>query len=608
MFTGTPRGRARVTGRVSTPPFDLPAGARAGTSCAACGAPLAHDQRYCLECGERAGELPPHVASLIGTALPRRAAEDGSADAEDDARGDDPDDGTGSGDRLAMVSPRAAAIAVLGVLAFGSMLGSLVTPPASSEASAPVLIAAAPAPTPPPAQPATPPATSGDDAATPAASGDATTPAAGASGDGAASSTDDSGAATTDTSAGSDALPKVKHVFLVMLNGQGYDATYGDGSKAPYLSTTLRKQGELITNYYAATQGELANGIALVSGQGPTAQTQANCPLYGDVVPGTASDTDGQATGDGCVYPAAVKTLGDQLKADGKTWKAYVEDQGNGPVGEAMTCRHPMPGTADAEMVARPGDAYVTWRNPFVYFHSILDDTSSCNQNDVALGQLDLDLTSADTTPSVSYIVPNRCHDGSAEACAPGQPSGLKAADDWLKSEIPRIMKSPAYRDGGLIAITSDQAPQTGPDADSSSCCTPSAFPNLAAASTTAPASTVLPASATDPASTTAPASATDPASTVLPATTATPASSTVPGATDPAAGEDAGSPGGGKVGLLLVSELVKAGSTNLADSYNHFSLLRSIEDLFGLDHLGYADDPAMPAFDKVVYNAASSS
>jgi hypothetical protein len=592
------------------PPFDLPAGAGAGTSCAACGAPLAHDQRYCLECGERSGELPPHVASLIGAAMPGRAAEDGS---DDDHAGDDvPGDDTGSDSRLAMVSPRAAAIAVLGVLAFGSVLGSLVTPPASSEASAPVVIAAAPAPAPPPAaaQPATPPASSSDDAATPDASGDAATPAADASGDGAASSPDDSGATSTDTGAGSDALPKVKHVFLIVLNGQGYDATYGDGSKAPYLSTTLRKQGELITNYYAATQGELANGIALVSGQGPTAQTQANCPHYADVVPGTASDTDGQATGDGCVYPAAVKTLGDQLKADGKTWKAYAEDEGNGPVGEAMTCRHPMPGTADTEMVARPGDAYVTWRNPFVYFHSILDDTSSCKQNDVALGQLDLDLTSADTTPSVSYIVPNRCHDGSAEPCAPGQPSGLKAADDWLKTEIPRIMKSPAYRDGGLIAITSDQAPQTGPDADSSSCCTPSAFPNLAAASTTAPASTVLPASTTAPASATDPASATaaNPASTVLPATTATPASSTVPGATDPAAGEDAGSPGGGKVGLLLVSEFVKAGSTDVADSYNHFSLLRSIEDLFGLDHLGYADDPAMPAFDKVVYNAASSS
>ena len=33
------------------------------------------------------------------------------------------------------------------------------------------------------------------------------------------------------------------------------------------------------------------------------------------------------------------------------------------------------------------------------------------------------------------------------------------------------------------------------------------------------------------------------------------------------------------------------------------YRLLRSLEDLFGLDHLGYAADPALPAFDNSVYN-----
>ena len=35
---------------------------------------------------------------------------------------------------------------------------------------------------------------------------------------------------------------------------------------------------------------------------------------------------------------------------------------------------------------------------------------------------------------------------------------------------------------------------------------------------------------------------------------------------------------------------------------------LRSIEDLFGLTHLGYAADPAVPAFDKAVYNATGAT
>jgi hypothetical protein len=297
--------------------------------------------------------------------------------------------------------------------------------------------------------------------------------------------------------------------------------------------------------------------------------------------------------GDGCVYPAATKTLGDQLAAAGKTWKAYVEDMGNGAIGDPTSCRHPTLGQADPLRAPRPADAYVSWRNPFIYFHAIVDD-SACSNADVGLGQLNLDLTSADTTPAVSYIVPNRCHDGSDTPCADGEPAGLPAAGAWLKTIVPQIMKSKVYADGGLIAITFDQAPQTGEHADATSCCTPSAFPNLApAASSTAPASTVVPGS------TAAPASTVVPPSTAAPASSAAPASTTVPATTD-----DGGSPGGGRVGLLLLGAAVKAGSVDRTDSYNHFSLLRSVEDLFDLDHLGYAGDVAMPAFDQAVYNA----
>jgi hypothetical protein len=42
-------------------------------------------------------------------------------------------------------------------------------------------------------------------------------------------------------------------------------------------------------------------------------------------------------------------------------------------------------------------------------------------------------------------------------------------------------------------------------------------------------------------------------------------------------------------------------------DTYNHFSLLKSIEDLFGLKALGYAADPALPVFDAAIFNAKTS-
>ncbi|MEA2218031.1 MAG: hypothetical protein QOJ35_657 [Solirubrobacteraceae bacterium] len=53
---------------MSTPAVDRPqAPGQAFEQCAACGAPLAHDQRYCLHCGElRAGARRPMPAALRG--------------------------------------------------------------------------------------------------------------------------------------------------------------------------------------------------------------------------------------------------------------------------------------------------------------------------------------------------------------------------------------------------------------------------------------------------------------------------------------------------------------------------------------------------------------
>ena len=65
---------------------------------------------------------------------------------------------------------------------------------------------------------------------------------------------------------------------------------------------------------------------------------------------------------------------------------------------------------------------------------------------------------------------------------------------------------------------------------------------------------------------------------------------------------------GGGKVGLLLISRYIKPNSLDDVDTFNHFSLLKSIEDLFGLKPLGYARDSALPVFDAAIFNAFKRS
>ncbi len=46
--------------------------------------------------------------------------------------------------------------------------------------------------------------------------------------------------------------------------------------------------------------------------------------------------------------------------------------------------------------------------------------------------------------------------------------------------------------------------------------------------------------------------------------------------------------PGGGRVGALVISPFTTPGTTSTR-TYNHYSLLGTIEDLFGLPRLGYA-------------------
>ena len=58
---------------------------------------------------------------------------------------------------------------------------------------------------------------------------------------------------------------------------------------------------------------------------------------------------------------------------------------------------------------------------------------------------------------------------------------------------------------------------------------------------------------------------------------------------------------GGGSVGALLLSPFIKHAVTN-QEPYDHFSLLRTIEDLFGLQHLGYAGLAGVKSFEPSVF------
>ncbi len=469
---------------------------------------------------------------------------------------------------LSLPSPLVWAVLVAAFLGFGVLMGRATGPNAvdslvSSRAPLKVLVAresvAATVPgstqavTPPPASEETTPepaAAEPTKSSSPAPAGKSSG-SSGGSKESTGASKESQGASEGSSSKTAAKLPEIKHVFVVMLDEEPYATAFGPASSAKYLTGTLEKQGELLLRYYAVAHQGLADGIALLSGQGPTEATAANCPAYSEITPASVG-SDGQVLGKGCVYPASAQTLMSQLAAKHLTWKAYIEGIGEGS-GVSGACAHPASGAADPSAAAlTPGGAapgYQTWRNPFVYFGSVLG-SSACASGDVGMSILKGDLASEKSTASFSYIAPGPCEDGNPTPCEPGKAAGMTAADGFLQRVVPKILASKAYKRNGLLAITVDQAPSSGEYADSSSCCGQPKFPNL-------------------------------------------------PAPTGAAALSGAG---GGQVGLLLLSPFIKKGGGLSQETYNHFSLLATVEEVFGLAKLGYAGGSEVKPFSASLF------
>lgn len=131
----------------------------------------------------------------------------------------------------------------------------------------------------------------------------------------------------------------IGHVFVINVENKSFNEAYVT-NKNPYLSKTLRSQGVLLRQYFGIGHLSLDNYIAQLSGQAPNEATQSDCQIYLDQQPGLAG-LAGQSVGQGCVYPARVQALPDQLTAAGLTWRGYMEDMGNDLSREPDRCGEP---------------------------------------------------------------------------------------------------------------------------------------------------------------------------------------------------------------------------------------------------------------------------
>jgi phospholipase C len=266
--------------------------------------------------------------------------------------------------------------------------------------------------------------------------------------------------------------------------------------------------------------------------------THTSLPNY---IAATSGQTWGSNNDDDAQAPLFNhENIVDQFEAAHVSWKAYMQSL-------------PFPGdTVDTT----PDGLYVRKHDPFLLYPDVYNDPARA-RNVVPLDQLATDLA-ANRVPDFAWITPNVCDDmhGGASACPyPSSPSSPQQAtlyqdgNAFLEKWVGLITSSRAWRQGSsAIFITWDEGSYND----------------------TSPFQPLDDRGGPD--------------SPILPATPANPATG---GGGDLAGGTVYG---GGLVPMIVVASDVHGHRTD-ATSADHYSLLRTIEENFGLPLLGDAGD-----------------
>jgi len=189
-------------------------------------------------------------------------------------------------------------------------------------------------------------------------------------------------------------------VFIIVLENEGADQSLSQ----PFLGE-LAKKGAYFSKFYAATHPSQPNYIAM-----------------------TAGDTfsvfhDGNVTLD-------VQNIVDLLEEKGKTWKVYADG---------------FPG--DCYLGSSSGK-YVRKHVPFLSFKNIQTRPERCAR--IVDGTELIRDVLVDEIADFSFYVPDLDHDG--------HDTGVRYADDWLKSSFGPLLGNPKFMKKMLFIVTFDEA------------------------------------------------------------------------------------------------------------------------------------------------------
>lgn len=152
------------------------------------------------------------------------------------------------------------------------------------------------------------------------------------------------------------------------------------------------------------------------------------------------------------------RNLADQLEEQGLSWKAYLD-------GAPTTCFHG-PYSTDPTALLTPdpyqGDSQTPPAKDYADRHNPFIYYPDVVGNQARCDAHERPYTelagdlAADTLPTFSFVTPDTCHDGHDDPCSNGQPGGLVAADAWLSQNLPPLI-SYLQAHNGLLVINFDE-------------------------------------------------------------------------------------------------------------------------------------------------------
>ena len=343
-----------------------------------------------------------------------------------------------------------------------------------------------------------------------------------------------------------DGVPRLDHVFVIVLENHNSFTSFGsigilDNPQAPQIRA-LAQTYNVAPNYHGVWHPSLPNYLAMITGDwigtdvlgtGHTYPKGSTVGISDDDSPSVATDYGPPANPSLHRWTVQLPSIAGQLVKAGKDWRAYLQNI-------------PVSGTSLANW---PGDnntakVYAVKHNPFPYVAEIQADPNQFAKQ-VPIEQLFSDLSSG-KVPAFSYIVPDQCRDmhGIGNPLAPcggafdTDDNDVKRGDDetgWLVNAITGSSVWQRGRNALFIVVDEGNGPLT---------------------------------------------CAYDPDNKV----------DTVPGSLLP--GADCYAPANYNDRVVFIA-ITNYGAHGLQDprSYNHFSLLKTIEAAFGLPFLGHAAD-----------------